>query len=193
MLVPQLSLRLLTTAIIAAGLILGFNTSIEAQGKKNKRSRYSKSLTSRSKRKSGKKPRRNARRNVRKNNDLSYIVPPVAPTTPDRIEVIEYGTSNSRDLGNLLSLPSPKNPAPPGSDPSDLSAPVKQVNVKIDPARVKEIQKALTDRGFYKDELSGTYNESTKDAMRRFQVNEKIPVTGYPTAHALKRLGLTKW
>jgi Putative peptidoglycan binding domain len=192
MLVPQLSLRLLTTAILSACLIPGLSLSIEAQGKKNKRSRYSKSSYSRSKRKSGGKVR-NARNRVRKNNDLSYIVPPAAPTTPDRIEVIEYGTTSSRDLGNLLNLPSPRNPAPPGSDPSDLSAPIKQVNVKIDPARVKEIQRALTDRGFYKDELSGTYNESTIDAMRRFQVNEKIPVTGYPTAHALKRLGLAKW
>jgi Putative peptidoglycan binding domain len=185
MLLPQLSPRLLTTAIIAACLVLGFNSSTEAKGKKKRANKYSKSFNSRSKRKSGKK--------VRNNNDLSYIIPPATPTTPDRIEVIEHGSTNTKDLKNLLNLPSPRNPAPPGSNPSDLTAPVKQVNVKIEPARVKAIQKALTDRGFYKDELSGAYNESTIDAMRRFQVNEKIPVTGYPTAHALKRLGLTNW
>src|SRR5262245_11039956 len=186
MLLPQLSPRLLSTAIIVACLILGFNSPIEAKGTKSKRSKkYSKSLTSRSKKKSGRK--------VRNTSDLGYIIPPAAPTTPDRIEVIENGSSNTRDIGNLLSLPSPRNPAPPGSKPGDLSAPVKQVNVKIDPARVRAIQKALTVRGFYNEELSGSYDESTIDAMRRFQVNEKIPVTGYPTAHALKRLGLANW
>jgi len=186
MLLPQSSPRLLSTAIIVACLIISFNLPIEANGKRSKRSKkYSKSLTSRSKRKSGRK--------VRNNSDITYIIPAVAPTTPDRIEVIENGSSSTRDIGNLLSLPSPRNPPPPGSNPSDLSSPVKQVNVKIDPARVRAIQKALTDRGFYNEELSGSYDESTIDAMRRFQVNEKIPVTGYPTAHALKRLGLTNW
>jgi len=186
MLLPHLSPRLLTTAVIVACLVLGFNSPSEARGKKSKRTnKNSKSITSRSKRKSGGK--------FRKNTDVSYIVPPTTPTTPDRIEVIEDGSSNSRELKNLLYLPSPRNPDPPGSNPADLTAPVKQVNVKIEPARVKAIQRALTDRGFYKDEVSGTYNESTIDAMRRFQANEKIPVTGYPTAHALKRLGLTNW
>jgi Putative peptidoglycan binding domain len=185
MLLPQMSPRLLTTAIIAACLILGFNSPIDAKGKKSKRlNKSSKYLNARSKRKSGKKVR---------NNDLSYVIPPANATTPDRIEVIEYGSTNTRELKNLLNLPSPRNPDPPGSNPSDLSAPVKQVNVRIDPARVKAIQRALTNRGFYKEELSGTYDESTIDAMRRFQVNEKIPVTGYPTAHALKRLGLANW
>jgi len=185
MLLPQFSPRLLTTAIIVACLTLSFNFPIEAKGKKKRSNKYSKSFTSRSKRKS------NGR--VRNNNDVSYIIPPATPTTPDRIEVIEDGSSNTRDLGGLLNLPSPRNPAPPGSKPGDLTAPVKQVNVKIEPARVKAIQRALTEKGFYNDEVSGTYDDSTIDAMRRFQVNEKIPVTGYPTAHALKRLGLTNW
>jgi peptidoglycan hydrolase-like protein with peptidoglycan-binding domain len=45
-------------------------------------------------------------------------------------------------------------------------------------------------RGFFNSETTGVYDQATIDAMRRFQANQKIPITGYPTAHALKRLGL---
>jgi hypothetical protein len=38
--------------------------------------------------------------------------------------------------------------------------------------------------------MTGEYDDATIEAMRRFQTQQKIPVTGYPTAHALKRLGL---
>jgi peptidoglycan hydrolase-like protein with peptidoglycan-binding domain len=62
--------------------------------------------------------------------------------------------------------------------------------LKIDGARALQIQEALKQRGFYSGELTGEYDQATVEAMRRFQTQEKIPATGYPTAHALKRLGL---
>ena len=65
--------------------------------------------------------------------------------------------------------------------------------MEIESKRVIEIQEALAQKGFYTGPPTGTYDEATFDAMRRFQISNRIDVTGYPTAHALKRLGLTNW
>jgi peptidoglycan hydrolase-like protein with peptidoglycan-binding domain len=56
--------------------------------------------------------------------------------------------------------------------------------------RVREIQLALIERGFLDGPPTGVYDARTIEAMRRFQEAEGIEVTGYPTAHALYRLGL---
>jgi peptidoglycan hydrolase-like protein with peptidoglycan-binding domain len=58
---------------------------------------------------------------------------------------------------------------------------------------VLEIQYELSKRGFYAGEPSGVYDETTILAMWEFQKNYGLPATGYPTAHSLKRLGLTNW
>ena len=60
----------------------------------------------------------------------------------------------------------------------------------MDPGRVLQIQQALVSRGFLSGEASGIYDEATIEAMRQFQVSQKIDSTAYPTAHALTRLGL---
>ena len=56
--------------------------------------------------------------------------------------------------------------------------------------RVREIQLALIERGFLEGPPTGVYDAQTVEAMKRFQHAEGIEVTGYPTAHALYRLGL---
>jgi len=56
--------------------------------------------------------------------------------------------------------------------------------------RVREIQLALIERGFLEGPPTGVYDARTVEAMKRFQEAEGIEVTGYPTAHALYRLGL---
>jgi len=56
--------------------------------------------------------------------------------------------------------------------------------------RVREIQLALIERGFLEGPPTGVYDARTVEAMKRFQAAEGIEVTGYPTAHALYRLGL---
>ena len=121
------------------------------------------------------------------------VIPEHYPIAPDRIEVIESGSAPSPDLARHLSLP-PPSPRPP-QDPSDNDpvSPTRGKPLKIDGARALQIQEALKQRGFYTGELTGVYDQATIEAMRRFQTQEKIPATGYPTAHALKRLGLTSW
>jgi hypothetical protein len=115
------------------------------------------------------------------------------PIVPDRVEVLEYGSTNPGELSRWL------NPAQPSSQMSanDGTVPVvtstRSRKVNIDSERVIQIQQALAKRGLYSGETTGIYDEATIDAMRRFQINSKIAVTGYPTAHSLKRLGLGTW
>ncbi|MGQ9897646.1 MAG: peptidoglycan-binding domain-containing protein [Acidobacteriota bacterium] len=62
----------------------------------------------------------------------------------------------------------------------------------IPEARTREIQEKLKEAGFYQGEITGQYDESTRDAMRNFQRANGLKETGTPTAPALLRLGLTK-
>jgi hypothetical protein len=109
------------------------------------------------------------------------------PIVPDRIQVIESGWANP-----LPSAPPPPTPAVKPASPAVLT-PIKKIDVEIPVNRVIEIQQALAKRGFYSGDPSGVYDDATIDAMRRFQATNQIGITGYPTAQALKRLGLTNW
>jgi hypothetical protein len=137
--------------------------------------------------------RHKGRHGSRIEEDEPVMAPASYPIAPDRIEVIEAGTTPSPELARYLNpLPPRVQPQQDASD-TDSSAPARRKGLSIDQSRVIQIQQALNQRGFYFAELSGVYDESTIDAMRRFQTSEKIPATGFPTAHALKRLGLGSW
>lgn len=107
------------------------------------------------------------------------VSPP--PNQPDRVDVIEYRDA-SRSTSGASSA------SPPANRIFGISS--RRVDVDIDTPRVIQIQKALKDKGFYSLEPTGVYDEDTINAMKAFQQSEHIDVTGYPTAHALKRLGL---
>jgi hypothetical protein len=164
---------------ITAGFLLSFSPTIEGQSKKTRRVAT----------KSGKRGKIARRSNQSRGQSAplpleTYQAP---PTYPDSIEVFEYGSSDSPILGRMLNMPNKS------LESTDLATPLKRGNMKMDAARVNEIQEALASRGFYQGQPTGSYDESTVDAMRRFQLKENISVTGYPTAHALRRLGLAKW
>jgi Putative peptidoglycan binding domain len=182
---------LITITLFITGFLLSVSITVEGNGKKSRRA------TAKSGKKSGKSTSKTARRGRRSRTSKSEP-PPIAsyqasPTYPDSIEVIEYGSSESTDLKKLLNMPNSSVTTNNGVDSTDIPTPTRRVSVKMDSSRVFEIQQALAGKGFYQGETTGNYDESTIDAMRRFQLKEKITVTGYPTAHALRRLGLTKW
>jgi len=109
---------------------------------------------------------------------------------PDQIEVTEYGSTSSTIL-NLLKLPSMRPMTPFGAVVTrSSSTPSKRSDLVIPQQRILEIQYQLANRGFYNSEPNGVYDELTVQAMWEFQKNYGLPATGYPTAHALKRLGL---
>ena len=58
--------------------------------------------------------------------------------------------------------------------------------------RVTEIQNALIKAGFLTGPASGQYDEATTQAMKGFQAANGFPITGTPTAPALKKLGVSK-
>lgn len=184
-------LSLLLTCLLAVAVLISANTiSVEAKGKKKKavassaKSKKSKTVRSKSARRTVAKRGKRSRRYA----EEKYAPDPSPKIVPDRIEVLEYGSTNSSELSKLLSPPQP------GSQLSnDVGTITPSRKVNIDTMRVIQIQQALASRGFYSGETSGNYDEATIDAMRRFQSTNQISATGYPTAHALKRLGLASW
>lgn len=188
---PQQQLiRLLTAAFFAATLIVSFNSSVEAKGRKARRaagasrSKSARGHYARGGRSGrGRKAHRLAAESFAQEPEPNHVI------VPDRIEVIENGYSDSASLSRSLNMPNPTT----SFASVDLTSSPRRLNIKIEPNRVIEIQQALTSRGYYRGEINGAYDELTVDAMRRFQTNEKISATGYPTAHALRRLGLGNW
>ncbi len=124
----------------------------------------------------------------RRSTPARSALPGRYPIAPDRIEVIEHKSTDHPTVRQLLDLPRPqalRNPEVPSESR-------RRVSTRIDTDRVTQIQDALQKRGLYPGEATGAYDENTIKAMREFQRSENIPVTGYPTAHALKRLGLAR-
>jgi Putative peptidoglycan binding domain len=197
---PKMATKLptfFTMTIFITGFLLSISIPVAGNDKKTRRvTAKSGSKTGRSSLSSrGSSRGRTARRGKRsryqaQSEPLPIAAYQAAPTYPDSIEVIEYGSSDSADLRRLLNMP---NTSITSSASTDLAAPPKRVNVRMDASRVFEIQQALADKGFYQGEMTGVYDDTTVDAMRRFQLKENISATGYPTAHALRRLGLAKW
>ncbi|HKG23297.1 MAG TPA: peptidoglycan-binding domain-containing protein [Blastocatellia bacterium] len=75
----------------------------------------------------------------------------------------------------------------------ELAAPQPRVVASgIQSDRVIEIQNALMKAGAYEGPSTGQYDETTSAAMKRFQVNNGLPATGLPSAHTLKKLGVSK-
>jgi Putative peptidoglycan binding domain len=189
---------LFTLTIIITGVFLSISIPVEGKDKKTRRvTAKSGNKTGRSSLSSrgnsrGKTARRGNRSRYRAQSEpLPIAAYQATPTYPDRVEVIEYGSSDSADLKRLLNMPNTNTSSAP--DSGDPAAPPKRVNVRMDASRVLEIQKALASKGFYQGEMTGAYDDPTVDAMRRFQLKENISATGYPTAHALRRLGLANW
>ena len=61
---------------------------------------------------------------------------------------------------------------------------------KIDPQRAQEIQEALIREHYLGGEAAGTWNQSSEDAMRRYQADHGWQSKTVPDARALISLGL---
>lgn len=66
----------------------------------------------------------------------------------------------------------------------------RMARMRVQPERVREIQQALKDAGYFEPEPHGKYDEVTKEAMRRYQADNGFPTTGLPEARTLMKLGL---
>ena len=117
---------------------------------------------------------------------------PTADYSSARIETIEYGSAKYNQTTRQLSLPTTGRGTGGDSAKSRINVSNRKIDVEIPPERVIEIQRALIERKYLEGEPTGVYDDVTIEAMRQFQTKERIDVTGYPTAHSLKRLGLTR-
>ena len=180
-------LRLLTAVILIIFFPCPFSVRVEAKGRKSQSASRSKS----SKRTSARRFQRHSNRAA--NESEVEAIPENYPIAPDRIEVIESSAAPTSELSRYLYLPPPRSQPPQEAPDADPNLLTKRKALKIEESRALQIQQALKQRGFYTGEMTGIYDQATVDAMRRFQTEEKIPATGYPTAHALKRLGLASW
>jgi len=62
----------------------------------------------------------------------------------------------------------------------------------IPPERVTEMQNALIKGGYLNGPASGQYDDSTIEAMKKFQAANGLSQTGLPSAPLLKKLGVPK-
>lgn len=60
----------------------------------------------------------------------------------------------------------------------------------MQPERATEIQQALFQRGYLHQEPTGTWDDATRAAMKRYQSEHGFPATGLPEAKSLMKLGL---
>ena len=58
------------------------------------------------------------------------------------------------------------------------------------PERYREIQQALADKGYLKSEPNGVWDAQSMDALRQFQTDQKLSVTGRISSASLISLGL---
>jgi Putative peptidoglycan binding domain len=58
------------------------------------------------------------------------------------------------------------------------------------PERYREIQQALVDKGYLKSEPTGVWDAQSIDALRQFQADKKLSVTGRISSASLISLGL---
>jgi len=56
--------------------------------------------------------------------------------------------------------------------------------------RIEEIQQALVKAGYLNAQPNGRWDDGTRDAMRRYQVDHGFAATGLPEAKSLMKLGL---
>ncbi len=192
---PQIMARLLTLTFVFALLFGSLGVQAEARTKKKSKTRTSAKSRTTAKRKvqSKKTLARKSRRYRRSTPRRAETPPPGNPViVPDKIEVIETGPADAETLSRFFNLRKSSDSAMAFTNVTSSSNSIKRIKVSMDSDRISEIQQALANRGFLETEPTGVYDDSTVDAMSRFQKSQKIRVTGYPTAHALNRLGLAK-
>ncbi len=115
--------------------------------------------------------------------------PPPPVTRVDIIEVYESGSAETQVLEEIRRQEIARLSTNPIPNVSNRKIDLK----KMDQDRISQIQEALFKRGYFTGSPTGIYDELTVQAMRRFQEDHRVDVTGYPTAQSLKLLGLVDY
>jgi Putative peptidoglycan binding domain len=109
--------------------------------------------------------------------DTKKTTAPVAGKSSKRIPV---HTSNR--------TPASSHPSSAAASRQSLSKAPRQASPSTD--RYREIQESLISKGYLHGEPTGVWDQSSMDAMKKFQEDQKIDATGKITSKALISLGL---
>lgn len=104
-------------------------------------------------------------------------VEPIPPTTPSPVTTPTPTAAPSPTIPPAKPKPKPLEPGPRLLGPGDSGAQVRDLQ-----ARLKQI-------AWFAADVSGTYGDLTRDAVRGFQAKREIPVTGNVDQRTLDRLG----
>ena len=83
-----------------------------------------------------------------------------------------------------------KSKAPRPAQSSQTRDGLRRSAMRPEPQRVQEIQRALIQAGELHEEPTGTWDEATRDAMKRYQERRGFNVTGLPDSKSLMEMGL---
>lgn len=129
---------------------------------------------------------------------FSFSVSTLLSTPP---EASQQGSSTGSKSGTAASKPASKQAVVKSSSKAGTKKKTASRSKKsrrkvvrgqrtIESSRVVEIQSALAAAGYYKDEPSGEWDDSTSKAMSSYQQDNGFRTTGKPDALSLKKLGL---
>ena len=161
-------IRLLGTSLLALTFFTGFSPEAEA-----KKSRSSAKKSEKSKKSARGKVKRSSRKEKSKNDSRRRGTSSQGETTVARRQDAAQNVEADSQEESAAQLP-------------------RAVAYGIPPDRVMEIQSALTKAGYYSGEVTGVYDENTKQAMKQYQQAHSLNASGLPSAHALKKLGVSK-
>ena len=120
------------------------------------------------------------------------IIPPLkaAPQTPSASSKSIGTTSKTTKTPSVKSSSKTSTPKKKTANSKKSRRKVPQGQRTIESSRVLEIQNALAAAGYYKQEPSGLWDDSTTKAMTTYQQDNGFRTTGKPDALSLKKLGL---
>ena len=120
------------------------------------------------------------------------ITPPLkaAPQTPSASSKSIGTTSKTTKTPSVKSSSKTSTPKKKTANSKKSRRKVPQGQRTIESSRVLEIQNALAAAGYYKQEPSGLWDDSTTKAMSTYQQDNGFRTTGKPDALSLKKLGL---
>jgi hypothetical protein len=118
---------------------------------------------------------------------LAFGATPVTTTTPTKKAIPKNGATVRKTTGKTAGKSVSTRRARGSAAPVAARQSRQQTPA---PERYKEIQQALTDKGYLKSEPTGVWNTESSDALRQFQTENNLSPTGKLSAASLIGLGL---
>jgi len=120
-----------------------------------------------------------------KARDTKVAVVPEERPTPDITASTKTAAKKSDDVADLIRAAEAE---PAAKTRSIKVASADQTETDVSPETVMKIQKALTRFAYAKVKVDGVAGEATKAAIRAFEKNYNLPVTGEPSERVVKKL-----